>query len=59
VLGLETRIWTMPVEIPDAIPFEQDRLHTAYDGEYASRFWRVLVQVDRVLTLFGDSSWAR
>src|SRR5262252_7035425 len=24
-LGLETRIWTMPVEIPDAIPFDQDR----------------------------------
>jgi hypothetical protein len=23
-LGLETRIWTMPVEIPDAVPFEQD-----------------------------------
>ena len=52
VLGLETRIWTMPVEIPDAIPFEQDRVHTACNAEYASRFWRVLVQVDRVLTAF-------
>jgi len=51
-LGLETRIWTMPVEIPDAIPFERDRSHAAYDAEYAARFWRVLVQVDRVLTEF-------
>ena len=39
-LGLETRIWTMPVEIPDAIPFEQDRDHAAYDPDYAHRFWR-------------------
>src|SRR4029077_5450388 len=26
-LGVEVSIWTMPVEIPDAIPFEQDRIH--------------------------------
>jgi hypothetical protein len=51
-LGVETRIWTMPVEIPDAIPFEQDTAHASYDPEYVSRFWRILVQVDRVLTRF-------
>ena len=51
-LGLETRIWTMPVEIPDAVPFDQDREHASYDPEYAQRFWRTLVQVDRVSTLF-------
>ncbi len=51
-LGLETRIWTMPVEIPDAIPFDQDRDHASYDPEYAQRFWRILVQADRVCTLF-------
>jgi hypothetical protein len=51
-LGLETSIWTMPVEIPDAIPFEQDRTHAAYDPEYVHRFWRILVQVDRLLTRF-------
>ena len=37
-LGLETRIWTMPVEIPDAIPFEQDRANASYDPEYVARF---------------------
>ena len=51
-LGLETRIWTMPVEIPDAIPFDQDNQHASYDAEYANRFWRVLLQVDRLLKLF-------
>jgi hypothetical protein len=51
-LGLETHIWTMPVEIADAVPFDQDREHRSYDPEYVSRFWRALVQVDRVFTLF-------
>jgi hypothetical protein len=51
-LGLATRIWTMPVEIPDAVPFEQDTTHASYDPEYVHRFWRILVQVDRVLTRF-------
>jgi hypothetical protein len=51
-LGLDIRIWTIPVEIPDPIPFEQDRIHAAYDPDYANRFWRVLVQADRVFTAF-------
>jgi hypothetical protein len=51
-LGLDIRIWTTPVEISDPIPFEQDRQHGAYDPEYVNRFWRVLVQTDRVFTAF-------
>jgi len=51
-LGLETHIWTMPVEIPDAVPFDQDHDHASYDPVYAQRFWRSLVQADRLLTLF-------
>jgi hypothetical protein len=51
-LGIAVRIWTMAVEIPDAIPFEQDRTHAAYDRDYANRFWRILVQCDRLFTLF-------
>jgi len=43
-LGLETRIWTMPVEIEGAIAFDQDREHGSYDPEYVGRFWRTLVQ---------------
>ena len=57
-LGLETRIWTMPVELPDAIPFEQDVTPASYDPEYVARSWRVLLQVDRLLTQFrGPVPW--
>ena len=34
-LGLTTPIWTMPVEIPDAIPFELDTQHDTYEAEQA------------------------
>ncbi len=51
-LGLETRIWTMPVEIENAIPFDRDSEHGSYDAEYAHRFWRVLLQADRICTEF-------
>ncbi len=39
-LGIEVRIWKMPVEIPDPIPFDEDHQHASYDPEYANRFWR-------------------
>jgi Family of unknown function (DUF5996) len=51
-MGIEVRIWTMPQEMADPIPFDRDDRHTAYNPEYAQRFWRILVQVDRVMTVF-------
>ena len=50
--GIRVKIWTMPVEIPDPIPFDQDRVHAAYDPEYVSRFWRALASADTVLKEF-------
>jgi hypothetical protein len=54
-LGLETRIWPVPVEIPNPIPFEEDRVHAAYDAVYAHRFWRLLVEVDSALKQFRST----
>jgi hypothetical protein len=51
-LDVTVKIWAMPVEIEGAIPFDQDRTHAAYDKEYANRFWRALVQSDRVMKKF-------
>jgi hypothetical protein len=51
-LGLATRIWTMPVEVPDPIPFEADDVHASYDRDQVERFWRILAQADRVMTAF-------
>jgi hypothetical protein len=51
-LGMEIKIWTMPVEIPNPIPFEEDHEHKSYDAEYANRFWRALVKMDEVFKEF-------
>ena len=51
-LGVPVRIRTVPNEIPDAIPFERDHQHAAYDAAAAHRFWLALVQVDRVFKVF-------
>src|SRR5215469_12000415 len=31
--GIDVRIWRMPVEIPNPIPFNEDRVHTSYDAK--------------------------
>ena len=49
-MRLPVRVWPVPVEIPDPIPFEQDTVHHSYDPEAATRFWRILLQVHRVFT---------
>ena len=51
-LDLHVDINEKPNEIPDPIPFDQDETHKAYDPVYANRFWRVLVQADRVFKEF-------
>jgi hypothetical protein len=51
-LGISVRITTMPCEIADAIPFDQDRAHAAYDRVYANRFWRVVAAAQQVMAHF-------
>jgi hypothetical protein len=51
-LGCPVRIHPVPNEIPQAIPFEQDTVHRAYDAQAATRFWRALVDIERVFQAF-------
>jgi len=51
-LGIDVRIRTMPCEIENAIPFDQDRSHAQYDPVYAQKFWRALIEANRVMTEF-------
>jgi hypothetical protein len=51
-LDLAVKIDILPNEIPNPIPFDRDEQHRSYDSKYANRFWRVLVQTDRVFKQF-------
>jgi hypothetical protein len=51
-LGLHVDIHRNPNEVSNPIRFDEDETHRAYDGEYANRFWRILVQADRIFKEF-------
>ena len=51
-LGIAVQISEMPNEVADAIAFDRDTTHAAYDREYANRFWRVLLRSHEVFSHF-------
>ncbi|MGA2563714.1 MAG: DUF5996 family protein [Steroidobacteraceae bacterium] len=51
-IGIAASIYEMPNEVRNPIRFSQDQSHAAYDGAAAYRFWRALIQADRVFKLF-------
>lgn len=51
-IGLELHIVAFPNEVDDATPFAKDTRHSSYDPDYANRFWRVLLQSDRIFKIF-------
>jgi hypothetical protein len=51
-VGIEVKIWHMPVEVPNPIPFDQDQVHASYDPKPVEKFWRILLSVDSVFNQF-------
>jgi hypothetical protein len=51
-LGIEVKIWSMPVEVPNPVRFEEDTQNKSYDREYAHRFWQVLILCDTIFKEF-------
>lgn len=48
-LEIEVTINTLPSEVKNPLPFDQDEVHASYDPVYAHRFWHILVQIDSLL----------
>jgi hypothetical protein len=51
-LDITVKLWPVPMEADHTIPFPDDRVHAAYDATHATRFFRVLLQADRILKRF-------
>ncbi len=51
-LGVPVKIWPVPVELPEVVPFAEDREHAAYDPDAVNRFWRVLDKSACVMRAF-------
>jgi hypothetical protein len=50
--GIDVTINLIPNEVPTPIAFSEDEVHASYDAPAVQRFWRALVQADRVFHLF-------
>jgi hypothetical protein len=51
-LGIQVKIWPVPVEVANPIPFEKDTEHASYDPECAHGFWQALIFCDTVFKEF-------
>ena len=51
-MGIDVKIWPMPVEVPNPIRFDQDTQHASYDRSHAERFWRILVSLEPIFQKF-------
>jgi hypothetical protein len=51
-LGIDVKMWGMPVEVPKPIEFKLDESHSSYDPEYAHCFWQVLANIAPVFQKF-------
>jgi hypothetical protein len=51
-LGVPVVVHPRPNELADATPFPLDEQRASYDADAVNRFWRVLVQADRVFKAF-------
>ena len=51
-LGFNIKIWTLPVEVQDPIPFDKDYKHSSYPKDTIYCFWKILLQVKKVFEEF-------
>lgn len=50
--GINVSINPKPQEVPDPIPFNEDREHRPYDRDLVNRWWRILLSAQRALQVF-------
>lgn len=53
--GIDVTVNTLPVETSITTPYDQDHYHASYDAEYVHRWWRILVQTEKVLQRYRSS----
>lgn len=51
-LGIDVKVWRMPVEVPNPIAFDEDTQHASYDPPAVTNFWRALVIIEKIFQEF-------
>ena len=50
--GIDASITPLPQEVPNPIPFNEDREDRPYDRDLVNAWWRILLSAQRVLQVF-------
>jgi hypothetical protein len=58
-LGMPVAVTELPQEVPDPIPFREDRVHHTYDPVSARRFWEVLSRIDIIMKRHRARFWGK
>jgi Family of unknown function (DUF5996) len=58
-LEVEVEIDPVPSEVANAVRFDQDKTHTSYDKDAATRFWRVLIIADTLFKRFSTTFYGK
>jgi len=58
-LGMPVSITELPQEVPNPIPFPEDRQHHTYDPAYVRGFWEILSRIDIVMKRYRARFWGR
>ena len=58
-LGMPVAITELPQEVPNPIPFPEDRHHLTYDAADARRFWEILSRIDIVMKRHRARFWGK
>ena len=56
-LGIDVHLDTIPQELPDPIPLDQDTVHDSYDPHAVNRWWRIQTSSARVM--WEHRAWFR
>ena len=51
-MGVEVKIWTMPVEVPNPVRFTNDHEHASYDGDQVRAWWHATLAMKTVMEEF-------
>ncbi|MBV8455487.1 MAG: hypothetical protein JO122_02595 [Acetobacteraceae bacterium] len=54
-LDIAVTINPVPCEIPNPIPCDVNEAHASYDAEYAARWWRIQLQIAKVLQVYRSA----
>jgi Family of unknown function (DUF5996) len=58
-LGFPHKIYPIPSEMADTLPFAGDTVHAAYDADAARSCWQILLLADRVLKKFRSGFYGK